>query len=159
MRSKYSIMKPFRILLTLGAAVANLVCPRLVFAADPTVPPPTVVPQDRDDRDLNRDLRGVPDNVKTLIVTFDQTRDKYLSQKRLLEARLHHATTPQEQDQIRARLQANRAEFITELKSFREQLRTDLEGLKGKIGHAEFGRIIDAAHNAANNGGHRHRGQ
>jgi len=139
--------------------VANLVCPRSALAADPTVPPATVVSQDRDDRDLNRDLRGLPSNIKTLIATFDQTRDKYLAQQRLLEAKLHRATTPQEQDQIRAQLQANRAEFITELASFREQLRTDLLALKGKIGHAEFGRIIDAAHNAANEGGHRHRGQ
>lgn len=153
-------MKPFRILLTLGAAVANLVCPRSVLAADATVPAPaTVVPQDRDDRDLLRDLRGVPDNVKTLIVTFDQTRDRYLQQQRLLQIKLRHATTPEEQEQIRQQLQANRSDFLTELKSFREELRTDLESLKGKIGHAEFGRIINAAHNAANDGGHRHRGQ
>jgi|SRR5579862_308537 len=152
-------MKLFRIWLILAASATSLVCPRSVLAADPTVPPPTVVPQDRDDRDLLRDLRGVPDNVKTLIVTFDQTRDRYLQQQRLLLARLHRATTPEEQDQIRQLLQANRSEFITELKSFREDLRADLAALKGKIGHAEFGRIIDAAHSAGNEGGHRHRGQ
>lgn len=152
-------MKLFRIWLILAASATNLVCPYSVSAADTTVPPATVVPQDRGDRDLQRDLRGVPDNVKTLIVTFDQTRDRYLQQQRLLLAKLHRATTPDEQEQIRLQLQANRTDFITELRSFREELRTDLEALKGKIGHAEFGRIIDAAHGAANEGGHRHRGQ
>ena len=73
-------------LLALTAAVANLVCPRSVLAADaPSSPPATVVPQDRDDRDLQRDLRGVPDNVKDLILTFDQTRDKFLQQQNLLK--------------------------------------------------------------------------
>src|SRR5216684_1498386 len=153
-------MKSFRILLTLTAVAANMFYPRLVLAADPAPSgPPTVVPQDRDDRELQRDLRGVPDNVKTLIVTFDQTRDKYLQQQRLYLIKLRHASTPEERDQVRQQLQANRQEFLAELKSFREELRGDLEALKGKISHAEFGRIIDAAHNAATDGGHRHRGQ
>ena len=158
-------MKLFRILLTLGAAVANLVCPRAVLAADPTVPvastttPTMVVPQGRDDGDLQRDLRGVPDSVKNLILTFDQTRDKFLEQQRLMLIKLQHATTPDEQEQLRTQLQANRQEFLAELKSFREELRTDLQALKGKISHGEFGRIIDAAHDASTGGGHRHRGQ
>jgi hypothetical protein len=153
-------MKSFRILLTLTAAVANLVCPRAVLAADtPSAPPPTVVPQSGDDRDLQRDLRGVPDNVKNLILTFDQTRDKYLQQQNLLLIKLRHASTPSEQEQIRQQLQANRQEFLSDLKGFRDDLRNDLQALKGKIGHAEFGRIIDAAHNASGEGGHRHRGQ
>jgi hypothetical protein len=154
-------MKSFRILLTLTAALANLVCPRSVLAADtpsPSSAPPTVVPQG-DDRDLQRDLRGVPDNVKSLILTFDQTRDKYLQQQNLLLIKLRHASTPSEQEQIRQQLQANRQEFLTDLRGFRDELRTDLQALKGKIGHAEFGRIIDAAHNASGEGGHRHRGQ
>jgi hypothetical protein len=146
--------------LMLAAAVANLVCPLGALAADTgTATPPTVVPQGRDNRDLMRDLRGVPDNVKTLIMTFDQTRDKYLQQQRLLLAKMRHAATPEQQDQIRQQLQANRQDFLTELKSFREELRTDLQSLKGKIGHAEFGRIIDAARDATADGGHRHRGQ
>jgi hypothetical protein len=149
-------MKLFRILLTSAAAVANLVCPRCVLAAD-TAGPTTVVPQG--DRNLNRDLRGVPDNVKTLIMTFDQTRDKYLQQQSLLQAKLRHAATPEQQDQIRQQIQANRQDFLSELKSFRDELRNDLEDLKGKMGHAEFGRIIDAAHDLTTQGGHRHRGQ
>jgi hypothetical protein len=152
-----------RILLTLAVAVANLVCPRIVLAADTpsgTGTPPVVAPQDRDDADLQRDLRGVPDNVKNLILTFDQTRDKFLEQQRLLLIKLQHATTPDEQQQLRRDLQANRQDFLAELKSFRDELRTDLDALKGKISHSEFGRIIDAAHDAGGGGqGHRHRGQ
>lgn len=151
-------MKSLRILLTLAAAMANLVCPRSVLAGDTTsTAPPTVVPQG--DRDLQRDLHGVPDNVKNLIVTFDQTRDRYLQQQNLLLIKLRHASTPQEQDQLRQQLQANRQEFLSDLKSFRQELQNDLQDLKGKISHAEFGRIIDAAHNASTDGGHRHRGQ
>jgi hypothetical protein len=156
-------MKQFRILLMLTVAFANLVCPRLALAAEPTVPmptPPTVVPPGgRDDQDLQRDLRGVPDNVKTLILTFDQTRDKYLQQQALLLVKLHNATTANERDQIRQQLQANRQDFLAELKSFRDELSSDLRALKGKIGHDEFGRIIDAAHDATGGNGHRHRGQ
>jgi hypothetical protein len=153
-------MKSFRIWLTLTAAVASLVCPHSVLAADPgTTTPPLVVSQDPGDRDLQHDLRGVPDNVKTLIVTFDQTRDKFLQQQRLLLIRLRHASTPEERDQVRQLLQANRQDFLTELKSFRDDLRNDLSALKGKIGQAEFGRIIDAAHDVTTQDGHRHRGQ
>ena len=153
-------MKPFRILLALTVAAANLFCPRSALAADTaTAAPPTVVPQNRNAGDLQQDLRGVPDNVKTLLVTFNQNRDKYLQQQQLLLIKLHNASTPQERDQIRQLLQANRQDFLTDLKSFRQDLSSDLQALKGKIGHAEFGRIIDAAHAAATEAGHRHRGQ
>ena len=158
-------MKSLRTLLALTVAVANVVCHRGVLAADSLAPgapapgPPTVVPQDRNDSDLQRDLRGVPDNVKGLILTFDQTRDKFLQQQNLLLIKLRHASTPEEQDQIRQQLQSNRQDFLAELKSFREELHHDLDALKGKISHGEFGRIIDAAHSASAGGGHRHRGQ
>jgi hypothetical protein len=152
-------MKSFRTLLALAVA-ANLFCPTAILAADTAAPgAATVVPQDRNKGDLMRDLRGVPNNVKTLIVTFDQNRDKYLQQQRLLLIKLHNASTPEERDQVRQLLQANRQEFLSDLKGFREELRTDLQALKGKISHGEFGRIIDAAHDAATDGGHRHRGQ
>jgi hypothetical protein len=148
-------MKTIRVLITVGAALVSLACPRTLMA-DTT--PPTVVPQDRDDRDLLRDLHGVPDNVKNLILNFDQQRDQYLRQQRLLLIRLRHATTPEEREEIRDQLQANRQEFLTDLRGFREELREDLRALAGKISHAEFRRIIEAAHDAANDGGHRHRG-
>ena len=73
-------LKSVRVLLTLTTAVVSFMCGPVVFAADPTAPaatPPTVVPQDRNDHNVQRDLHGVPDNVKNLITTFDQNRDKY----------------------------------------------------------------------------------
>src|SRR5258708_9432167 len=143
-------MKKIRILLTLGAAAASLVCPRAALAQ--TTTPPTVVPQDRDDRDLLRDLRGVPDPIKNLIQSFDQIRDQYLRQQHLLLIKLRHATTPEEREAIRDQLQANRQTFLNELKSFREQLRDDLQALKSKISPNEFRRIIDAAKDAATDG-------
>ena len=148
-------MKKVRVLITVGAALVSLACPR-VLIADTT--PATVVPQDRGDRDLLRDLRGVPDTVKDLILNFDQQRDQYLRQQRLLLIRLRHATTPEEREEIRDLLQANRQEFLTDLRSFREQLRDDLRALSIKVGSPEFRRIIDAARDAATEGGHRHRG-
>ena len=72
---------------------------------------------------------------------------------------MRHAGTPEEQEQVRQQLQSNRQDFLAELKGFREELRHDLQALRGKISHAEFGRIIDAAHNAGAEKGHRHRGQ
>jgi hypothetical protein len=153
-------MKPFRILLGLTGAVAILICQAPVLAADPHADkPPKVVPQNQDKGQLLHDLRGLPDSVKTLVMTFDQTRDKYLQQQQLLLIKLRQASTPDQREQIREQLQGNRQEFLADLKSFREELRADLQALKGKISHAEFGRIINAAHDPANEGGHRHRGQ
>lgn len=140
----------------ISAAVGALICPRALVAQGTA--PPTVVPQDRDDRDLMKDLQGVPDNVKTLIVNFDKQRDQYLQQQHLLMVKLRSATTKAERDAIRDQLQANRKEFLADLKAFRQELRSDLLALKGKISHAEFRRIIDAAHDAVNEGGHHHRG-
>ena len=152
-------MKTIRILLTLGATALSLACPRSVLASGTNTPPPVVVPQDRDDRILLRELRGVPDPVKNLILGFDQTRDHYLAQQRLLLIRLHNATTPAERQEIRDQLQQNRQQFLAELRAFRQSLRQDLQDLKGKISHAEFLRIINAAHDAATEGAvHHHRG-
>jgi hypothetical protein len=53
-------------------------------------------------------------------------------------------------------LQDNRQAFLDALKDFRSQLKDDLTALKGKISHAEFLRIIDAAHDAATEGGLNH---
>ena len=136
-------------------ALMNLVAPCALRAQSTT--PPTVVPQDRDDKDLLRDLKGVPDDIKSLILNFDQTADKYLAMQRALLMKLKNATTPEEREAIREQLQDNRQAFLADLKTFRQQLRQDLEALKGKISHAEFRRIIDAARDAAEVGD-RHKG-
>jgi hypothetical protein len=147
-------MKMFRVLLIVGVAAASLICPSTVFAGT-TV---TVVPQDRNDAALLRDLRGAPDNIKTLILSFDQVADKYLQQQRVLLAQLKHATTAAERAAIRAQLQANRQAFLDELKTFRQELRADLQTLKGEITHTEVLRILEAAHDAAGPVNARHKG-
>ncbi len=108
---------------------------------------------------LQSELSGMPDSVKSLVLTFEQVRNSYLQKQNLLLIELRHATTPEEREQLRQQLQANRQQFMADLKGFVSELRTDLEALKGKISHAEFGRILDAAHSATSEVGHRHRGQ
>ena len=65
-------------------------------------------------------------------------------------------TTPAEAAAIREQLQDNRQAFLDLLKSFRTKLEDDLTALKGKISHEEFLRIINAAHEAATEGGFDH---
>lgn len=152
-------MKRIRCLILAALSLASLCGPRTVWAdttapTAPTTPPATIVPHD--DKDLQRDLRGVPDNIKTLIVSFDQTRDKYLAEQAVLLAKLKNATTAADREAIRQQLQDNRQAFLSALKDFRTQLKDDLTALKGKISHAEFLRIVDAAHDAATEGGLKH---
>jgi hypothetical protein len=141
-------MKTIRYLILAGITVASLCGPRTVLAQTATRPV-VVAPHDGD-------LAGAPAGIKTLIKDFAATRDTYLAQQDLLLASMKTATTKAERDAIRDQLQANRAAFLAELKAFREQLKDDLTALKGKISHAEFLRIIDAAHDAATEGGFGH---
>jgi hypothetical protein len=147
--TKRITMKIIRKLLVAGMAVAGLCAPLAVKADDPTTTTPTVVPHDGD-------LAGVPADIKTLIVDFAATRDVYLAKQDLLLAKLKLATTDAERDAIREQLQDNRQAFLEALADFRTQLKDDLLALKGKISHAEFLRIIDAAHDAATEGGAGH---
>ena len=148
-------MKMFRVLLIVGVAAASLICPRTVFAGTAV----TVVPQDRNDAALLRDLKGAPANIKTLILSFDQVADKYLQQQRVLLLKLKNATTAAERVAIRAQLQANRQAFLDELKTFRQELRADLQTLKGEITHTEVLRILEAARDAAGPVNARHKGK
>jgi mevalonate kinase len=140
-------MKTIRYLLLTGMTVASLCGARSVLAqtTTTTTPPVVVVPNDG--------TGGVPTGIKTLITSFDKTRDKYLAAQDLLLRKLKNATTAAEREQIREQLQENRADFLAALKEFRQQLQDDLTALKGKISHEEFLRIIDAAHDAATEGG------
>ena len=72
---------------------------------------------------------------------------------------LKTATTAAERAAIRAQLQANRQAFLAELKTFRQDLRADLQALKGKITHAEVLRILEAAKDAAGPVSARHKGK
>src|SRR5437016_1833629 len=124
-------MKLLKPLLMTSAVALCLLTGRTVLADDstPTTTPPVVLPPDRDDRDLMRDLKNVPDPVKSLILNFDETRDKYLADQKALLAKLKGAT-PEEREKLREQLQANRQAFLAELKTFREDLRKDLQDLK-----------------------------
>jgi hypothetical protein len=101
-------------------------------------------------------LSGVPPGIRTMITTFETTRDHFLANQELLYTQLRHATTQQEREEIRLQLQANRQAFLTTLTSFRNQLKDELTALKGKISHEEFLRVIDAAKNASSEGGLSH---
>jgi hypothetical protein len=147
-------MKTIRSLLLMGIAAVALCGASAVWAQTTSNPPVTVVPNG--DKDLYQDLRGAPPAIKTLIVGFDQTRDKYLKAQDLLLQKLKNATTVAEREKIREQLQDNRQAFLDALKAFREQLQDDLKALKGKVSHEEFLRIVDAAHDAATEGGLSH---
>jgi hypothetical protein len=152
-------MKAVRYLILTVMAVASLVASPKVWAQPSSTPrtnsgpPVSVAPPSA------FDLGGVPRGIRVMITTFDLTRDNFLAQQNLLQIQLRNATTATERQQIRAQLQANREAFLNALRDFRQQLRTELAALKGKISHEEFLRIIDAAHNASVEGGlNHHRG-
>lgn len=151
-----NFMRTLRILLAASTAAASLISAPMLRAQ--VTPPPTVVPQDRSDKDLLRDLQGAPKDIQTLILSFDQQRDQYLQQQRQLLIKLKNATTDQEREAIRDQLQANRREFLADLKTFRQDLKTDIKADKANITHAELRRILDAARDAATDGSPRHKG-
>jgi hypothetical protein len=145
-------MNAVRNLILTGMALVSLFAPNTARAQVATTPPgatpPVVVVPNN-----GTDLVVVPKGIKTMITSFAQTRDKYLAAQDLLLIQFKHATTAAEREQIRLQLQANRKAFLDALKGFRQQLKDELAALKGKISHEEFLRIIDAAHNAATEGG------
>lgn len=139
------------------SVLAGWVC-SAALAGTTWAPPTTSLPQVSVPSDLQRDLAGVPDNVKQLILTFEQVRESYLQRQYFLLTELRSASTPDQIDQIREQLQDNRQAFLTDSKNYLEELRSDLQALKSKISHAEFIRVIDAAHSAGTGTGHRRRG-
>ena len=146
-------MKAFRNLLLTGMVLAGLVGTgraraQTASSSAGTTPPPVVLP--------HNGTTGVPPGVRTLITSFDQTRDHFLATQAQLQSSLKNATTAAQRQQIREQLQANRQAFLEALKSFREKLQVDLAALKGKISHEEYLRIIDAAHDATTEGGLSH---
>ena len=149
-------MKTIRCLILAGITAGSLCAPRTALAQASTPPPPppvTVAPNDGV-------LPGVPKEIKTLILDFGAMRDVYLAKQDLLLAKLGNATTAAEREAIREQLQDNRDSFLASLKTFRGKLQDDLTALKGKLSHAEIQRILDAAREAATEGGvGHHKGQ
>jgi hypothetical protein len=151
-------MKNIRHLLLMGIAIAGLCAAHTAGAqtattTPPSTTPPIVPPTAVTPGDI---LKGIPEDIRVLIVDFAVTRDKYLAKQDLLLLKLSNATTAAERQQIRDELQDNRADYLAELKEFRTQLKDDLEALKGKISHEEFLRIINAAYDATHEGGFGH---
>jgi hypothetical protein len=152
-------MKTIRSMITTALALAILgvsVSLQAQTTATPGTPttPATVLPDDKDGV-----LKGLPAPVVTLLVSFDQTRDKYLAQQRLLLIHLKNATTPEERNAVRLLLESNRDAYLAQLKDFRNDLRDELSDLKGKISSEEKDRIIAAAREISTEGGlHHHRG-
>jgi hypothetical protein len=150
-------MKAVRYLILAGVAVASLCASPRAWAqvsSTPNAAHPLVVVSPN-----AADTAGVPPAIKALINNFNLTREKFLAAQNLLAIKLRHATTATEREQIRSELQANRRAWLDALRDIREQLKTELAALKGKISHEEFLRIIDAAHNAGLEGGlNHHRG-
>jgi hypothetical protein len=70
-------------------------------------------------------------------------------QQRALLLKLKGASTTEQRQAIREQLQDNRQAFMAELKTFRQDLKSDLTALKGKITHTEVVKILDAAKVAA----------
>jgi soluble cytochrome b562 len=148
-------MKTGRYLILISAAALSLCAARDVSAqTNPSstapTPPPVSVPIGA------TDLGSVPANIKALLVSFDKARAQYLAQQNLLLIQLKHATTAAERQQIREELQENRQAFLDAQKALRQELSEELAALKGKISHEEFLRILDAAQNAATEGGTGH---
>jgi hypothetical protein len=150
-----TLMRSLRILLTVAAAAASLI--NVPSLQGQSTTPPTIVPQSGD-KDLLRDLKGAPQDIQTLILSFDKQRDQYLQSQRQLLIKLKNATTDQEREAIRDQLQANRTEFLADLKSFRQDLKADLKADAANISHGELRRILEAAHDAATDGSPRHKG-
>lgn len=146
-------MRRIRNLILAGISLAGLIAPSTAVAETNTPPPVVLVPPGG--QSPNGGMKGAPPQIQGLIINFDATRDKYLAQQDLLLISLKKAT-PTEREQIRAQLQHNRDAFLAALQSFRGHLLDELSALKGKISHEEFLRIIDAAHDAATEGGFNH---
>lgn len=147
-------MKTIRNLILIAISLASLIAPQTVRAQ--SNPPAAVVVVPRNNQSVYPDLKSAPPQIQALITSFDATRDKYLAAQNLLLIKLKNATTAEEREKIRERLQDNRMAFLSAVSSFRESLKTQLTALKSKISHEEFLRIIDAAHDAATEGGLNH---
>lgn len=85
----------------------------------------------------------IPADIKVLIAKFEADRSAFLTEQKALWAKLKDATTEAERAAIRQDLQDNRAEFLAEQKQIRQELKHELEELKGKLNNAELARLVN----------------
>jgi ribosomal protein L16 Arg81 hydroxylase len=140
-------MKAVRHLIQTGMVILSLCASRDVRAQTNAPSPGAATPVSASG------ITDVPLGIQSLILTFDRTRNQFLAQQDRLRIQLNHATTPSERQTIREELQANRQAFLAIQRTIRDQLKQELAALKEKISHEEFLRILNAAQNAATEGG------
>jgi len=91
--------------------------------------------------------------VKTLIKAFEAKRDKFVAEEKALTARLK-TVSGEQREFIRDRIQDNRQAFLADVRLLRQELREELNDLKGKVRNDELKRLIDAAKDVGD--GHHH---
>lgn len=142
-------MKTLKALLLFGVAGAFVMGPAWV-RADGTNAPPVNLPAVVGDRNPNQ----LPAEIKALLAAFETKRDAYQAAQKDFLAQLKNATTPEQREAIRAKLQGNRQAFLAEVRDFREELRQEIGDLKHKINNEELNRLIGSG--AGSRDGHHH---
>jgi len=84
----------------------------------------------------------IPVDIQDLVKKFEAERSVFLTQQAVLEAKLKNATTPAQRAAIRAALEDDRQDFLADLKKFREQLKDEVQELKGKLNNPELARLV-----------------
>jgi hypothetical protein len=130
-------MKTLKALLLFGVVGAFVMGPAQV-RADGTNRPPVNLPAVVGDKNPNQ----LPAEIKTLLAAFETKRDAYQTAQKDLLAQLKNATTPEQREVIRAKLQDNRQAFLSEVRDFREELRQEIREMKNKINNEELNRLI-----------------
>lgn len=126
-------------LFILGGAVAR---------AQSTNRPPTDVDPNKEN------VRAELKEIKVLAASFEAKRDAYLAQQKTLLAQLKSATADQ-RTAIRDQLQANRAAFLTELKTFRQEIQDEVREIKAIVHNKEITRLLDAGKTPPPTRGHK----
>ena len=85
----------------------------------------------------------IPADIKALIAKFEADRSAFFTEQKALWDKLKSATTETERVAIREDLQDNRADFLAEQKQVRQEIKHELEELKGKLNNAELARLIN----------------
>lgn len=84
----------------------------------------------------------IPADIQDLVKKFEAERSVFLTEQAALLAKLKNATTPAQRAAIRAALEDDRQDFLADLKKFREQLKDEVQALKGKLNNPELARLV-----------------